>query len=46
MKRFVVKASLRDMRHHVSKMGAPRVWCEHCQGDTSLRWERAEQLVG
>lgn len=42
MKRFVVKATLREMRRHVTTMGQPRVWCEHCKSDTSLRWERAE----
>ena len=46
MTRFVVKASLRDMRRHVRTMGQPRVWCEHCKGDTSVRWERMEELVG
>ena len=45
MKRFVVKATLREMRRHVSTMGTPRVWCEHCSADTSVRWERAKELV-
>lgn len=45
MKRFTVKATLREMRRHVRTMGAPRVWCEHCQGDSSVRWERAKELV-
>jgi len=42
MKRFTVKASLRQMRRHVGTMGQPRVWCEHCNADSSVRWERAE----
>lgn len=45
MKRFTVKATLREMRRHVRTMGAPRVWCEHCQGDSSVRWERAKELI-
>ena len=45
MQRFVVKATLRDMRRHVEKMGQPRVWCEHCNDDTSVRWERTAELV-
>lgn len=43
MKRFTVKASLRQMRRHVGAMGQPRVWCEHCNADSSVRWERAER---
>jgi hypothetical protein len=46
MKRFVVKATLREMRRHVETMGRPRVWCEHCNDDTSVRWERAAEQVG
>jgi uncharacterized protein with PIN domain len=46
MKRFVVKATLREMRRHVRTMGTPRVYCEHCNADTSVRWERAKELVG
>jgi hypothetical protein len=45
MKKFVVKSTLKDMRRHVTKMGTPRVYCEHCNADTSLRWERAKELV-
>lgn len=45
MKKFVVKSTLKEMRRHVSTMGAPRVYCEHCDADTSVRWERAKELV-
>ena len=46
MKRFVVKATLREMRRHVETMGRPRVWCEYCSDDTSVRWERVAEQVG
>ena len=45
MRRFVVRATLREMRRHVTTMGQPRVWCEHCNDDTSVRWERASEPV-
>lgn len=46
MRRFAVKATLKDMRRHVQKMGRPRVWCEHCSADSSVRWERAGEMAG
>ena len=45
MKKFTIKASLREMRRHVHKMGTPRIYCEHCDADTSVRWERAKELA-
>ncbi|HZS88298.1 MAG TPA: hypothetical protein VFE42_12560 [Chloroflexota bacterium] len=43
LKKFTIKASLREMRRHVHKMGEPRIYCEHCDADTSVRWERAKE---